>query len=68
LFFQKGKRYEIEVKVSVALEITHSMLTALYDLELSYSWVVYPGADTYQVDKKISILSLQKIPALVHQL
>jgi hypothetical protein len=63
---KKNNSYKIEVKVSVALEITHSMQTAMLDLELSNIWVVYPGADTDQVDKKISVLSLQKIPELIH--
>ena len=68
LFFHKGKRYGIEVKFSEAPEITRSMQTALHDLDLSHLWVVYPGADAYQVDKQISVLSLQKIPDLVHQI
>jgi len=68
LFFHKGKRYGIEVKFSEAPEITRSMQTALHDLDLSHLWVVYPGADAYQVEKQISVLSLQKIPELIHQL
>jgi predicted AAA+ superfamily ATPase len=68
LFFHKGKRYGIEVKFSEAPAITRSMQTALHDLDLSYLWVVYPGADAYQVEKKISVSSLQKIPELIHQL
>jgi hypothetical protein len=44
------------------------MQTALHDLDLSYLWVVYPGTQAYQVDKRISVLSLQKIPDLVYQL
>ena len=68
LFFHKGKRYGMEVKFSEAPEITRSMQTALHDLDLSHLWVVYPGADAYQVEKKISVLPLQKIPELVHKL
>ena len=68
LFFHRGKRYGIEVKFSEAPEITRSMQTALHDLDLSYLWVVYPGTQAYQVDKRISVLPLQKIPDLVHQL
>jgi predicted AAA+ superfamily ATPase len=68
LLFHNGKRYGIEVKFSEAPATTHSMQTALHDLGLSYLWVVYPGMDVYQVDKKISIISLQKIPELIHQL
>ena len=68
LLFHKGKRYGMEVKFSEAPEITRSMQTALHDLDLTHLWVVYPGADAYQVEKKISVLPLQKIPELVHQL
>jgi uncharacterized protein len=68
LLFYKGKRYGMEVKFSEAPEITRSMQTALHDLDLTHLWVVYPGADAYQVEKKISVLALQKIPELVHQL
>ena len=67
LIFHKGKRYGMEVKFSEAPEITRSMQTALHDLNLSYLWVIYPGAEAYQVDKQISVLSLQKIPDLVSQ-
>jgi predicted AAA+ superfamily ATPase len=67
LFFYKGKRYGIEVKFSEAPEITRSMQTALHDLDLSHLWVVYPGGDAYQVEKKISVLPLQKVPELIHQ-
>lgn len=68
LLFHKGKRYGMEVKFSEAPEITHSMQTALHDLDLTHLWVVYPGAEAYQVEKKISVLPAQKIPELVHQL
>jgi predicted AAA+ superfamily ATPase len=68
LLFHKGKRYGMEVKFSEAPEITRSMQTALHDLDLSHLWVVYPGVDDYQVEKKITILPLQKVPQLVHQL
>jgi len=67
LLFHRGKRFGIEVKFSEAPECTHSMQTALHDLELSHLWVIYPGADAYQVEKKISVLPLQKIPELIHQ-
>jgi len=68
LIFHKGKRYGMEVKFSEAPEITRSMQTTLHDLDLSHLWVIYPGLDAYQVEKKISVLPLQKIPELVQQL
>jgi predicted AAA+ superfamily ATPase len=67
-FFHKGKRFGMEVKFSEAPEINRSMHTALHDLDLSHLWIVYPGADAYQIEKKISVLPLQKIPELIHQL
>jgi uncharacterized protein len=68
LFFYRGKRYGIEVKFSEAPEITRSMQTALHDLDLSHLWVIYPGVEAYQVDKKISVLPLQKITNLIPRL
>jgi len=44
------------------------MQTALHDLDLSHLWVIYPGGDAYHVEKKISVLSLQKVPELIHQI
>jgi predicted AAA+ superfamily ATPase len=56
----------MEVKFSEAPEITRSMQTALHDLDLSHLWVIYLGADDYQVEKKISVLPMQKVPELIH--
>lgn len=67
LLFHKGKRYGMEVKFSEAPEVTRSMQTALHDLALSHLWVIYPGAEAYQVEKKISVLPLQKVPGLIRQ-
>jgi predicted AAA+ superfamily ATPase len=61
LFFYKGKRCGIEVKFNEAPEITRSMQAALHDLNLSHLWVIYPGAESYQVEKHISVLPLHKI-------
>ena len=68
LLFHKGKRYGMEVKFNEAPEITRSMQTAVHDLDLSHLWIVYPGIDAYQVEKKISVLPLQRVPELVHKL
>jgi len=68
LLFHKGKRYGMEVKFNEAPEITRSMQTALHDLDLAHLWVVYPGTNAYQVEKKISVLPLLRIPELVQQL
>ena len=57
----------MEVNFSEAPEITRSMHMALHDPNLSHLWVIYP-ADAYQVEKKISVLPLQKAPELIQQL
>ena len=58
LFFSNGKRYGIEVKFSEAPDISHSTRTALHDLNLSHLRIIYPGSETYQVDKSISVWPL----------
>jgi predicted AAA+ superfamily ATPase len=68
LLFHQGKRYGMEVKFSEAPEVTHSMKIALHDLNLSHMWVIYPGVELYQVDKRISVMPLEKIPDLFRQI
>jgi hypothetical protein len=68
LFFHNGKRYGIEVKFSETPEITRSMRTAQHDLDLSYLWVVYPGTEVYQVDRQLSVVSVQKITEMIREL
>jgi predicted AAA+ superfamily ATPase len=64
LLFHKGKRYGIEVKFSEAPEITQSMQTALHGLDLTHLWVIYPGKETYQIEKRISIFPIQMLSDL----
>jgi uncharacterized protein len=68
LFFYKGKRYGVEVKFNEAPEITHSMQTASYDLDLAHLWIIYPGKESYQVEKKISVYPLERLPELPNKL
>jgi predicted AAA+ superfamily ATPase len=68
LFFAHGKRYGIEVKFSEAPEVTHSMYTALHDLELEHLWVIYPGEQNYPVHERITVWSLANISNLAQLL
>ena len=61
LFFQRGKRYGIEVKFSEAPEVTRSMYSALQDLGLAHLWVIYPGSQRYQVHERITVYPLQQL-------
>lgn len=63
LFWQhKGKNWAIEFKFSDAPTRTKSMLSALSDLQLEKLWVIYPGKESYHLDKKIHVLSVYDIP------
>jgi predicted AAA+ superfamily ATPase len=68
LFFANGKRYGIEIKFSEAPEVTHSMFTALQDLELEHLWVIYPGEQNYPIHERITVWSLQNMSDLAQLL
>jgi predicted AAA+ superfamily ATPase len=61
LLFVGGARYGVEVKYGDAPGITKSMRIALDDLELRHLFVVYPGLDAYELDRRISVLPLEQI-------
>jgi predicted AAA+ superfamily ATPase len=65
LFFANGKRYGIEVKFSEAPEVTHSMYSALQDLELEHLWVIYPGEQGYPVHEQMTVCPLRQIADLI---
>ena len=64
----KGKRYGVEIKFNEAPKLTASMRTATSELELDHLWIVYPGNETYPVEKNISALPLNSLEALRKQL
>jgi predicted AAA+ superfamily ATPase len=59
---QEGKSWGIEFKYADAPRITRSMLSAIQDLQLEHLWIIYPGKDTYLLDKKITVLPLGALP------
>ena len=63
-----GKRYGFECKYGDAPGTTRAMRVALDDLQLARLWIIYPGHEAYELDKTISVLPVQRIPALVRQL
>jgi predicted AAA+ superfamily ATPase len=65
LVFQKsGKLYGLEVKYSDAPKMTKSMHSALAELNLEKLFVLYPGKDTYRLDKKIEVIGIEALSAL----
>lgn len=59
----QGKRHGFEIKYSDAPAVTKSMRIALEDLDLAHLWVIYPGAERYELDECITILPAAGIPA-----
>jgi len=51
LLLRKGKKYGFEFKCFDAPVLTKSMKIAKEDLKLEHLWVVYPGKQTYSLDK-----------------
>ena len=63
-----GKRYGFECKYSDAPGLTRSMNSALQNLQLEHLWVIYPGDESYDLNKSVSTLPVRKIPQLAKTL
>ncbi|MEW6219690.1 MAG: ATP-binding protein [Thermodesulfobacteriota bacterium] len=68
LLFSRGKRFGIEGKFDEAPRVSRSMHVALSDLNLEHLWVVYPGAESYPVHERITVLPLGAISTLADRL
>lgn len=64
LFFHKGKRYGVECKFNEAPSITRSMRNAIDDLDLEHLWILYPGNNSWQANKKVTVLPLADIKGI----
>ena len=63
LVHRNGKKYGIEVKYKDAPGITKSMRIAQHDLELDKIIVVYPGEQSYPLDKNIIVIPPERLAA-----
>ena len=64
LIDRRGARHGFECKLADAPGTTRSMRAALADLALDHLWVLYPGAETYPLDDRITVLPAALIPNL----
>jgi predicted AAA+ superfamily ATPase len=64
LVFEKGKRLGFEVKYVDAPSVTKSTRVALEDLRLDTLHIVYPGAETYRLDKRVRAVSILDVLSL----
>jgi predicted AAA+ superfamily ATPase len=63
LFWQhNGKNWGVECKYADAPRPTKSMRAVIGDLDLSHLWVIYPGKDSFAIDKNITVTPLSQIP------
>ncbi len=58
VFQRKGRLFGIEVKYAQAPNITQSMRSAMAELSLSHLWIIYPGKESYPLDKNVTAISL----------
>lgn len=63
LSWPQGQEWAIEVKRSLSPRPTRGMRSAIEDLQPERSFIVYPGADRYQVDKGIEVIGLPALAA-----
>jgi hypothetical protein len=61
IFQKKGRLYGIEVKYAQAPNITQSMRSAIAELSLEHLWIIYPGKESYPLDRNVTVISLQDI-------
>ncbi len=59
--FKDGKRLGFEFKYADVPKVTKSMRIAIADLKLDNLTVVYPGKETFQLDKNITAQGLESI-------
>jgi len=68
LVMLNGRRHGFEFKHADAPSRTKSMHIAISDLALDHLWVVYPGADRYTLDTRITALPASEIPSLATEI
>lgn len=59
-----GKRFGFEFKYGDAPAKTRSMLAALQDLKLDRLFIIYPGDQEYEIDDKIAVVPIGRVPVL----
>lgn len=62
LVMLQGKRLGFEVKLSDAPTVTKSMRIALSELGLDALFVIYPGPESYPLDRAIEAVSIMDLP------
>jgi hypothetical protein len=61
VFQKKGGLYGVEVKYGQAPNLTQSMRSALKELSLKHLWIIYPGKESYFVDRNVTVIPLSDL-------
>jgi uncharacterized protein len=57
----RGKRHGFEFKYGDAPAMTKSMHIALHDLQLQRLFVIYPGEESYALDRRVEMVAIQDL-------
>lgn len=57
MFAIRGKRYGFEFKWSDAPKFTNSIKVALEALNLKHIYVIYPGKESYPIDRQVTVIA-----------
>jgi len=63
-----GRRFGFEFKYGDAPARTRSMLVAIHDLKLERLFVIYPGDQEYEIEEKIVVVPIGRVPGLTGNL
>jgi predicted AAA+ superfamily ATPase len=58
LFQKKGGLYGVEVKYAQAPNLTQSIRSAFKELSLKHLWIIYPGKESYPLDRNVTVIPL----------
>jgi predicted AAA+ superfamily ATPase len=61
VFQKKGGLYGVEVKYGQAPTLTQSMRSALKELSLKHLWIIYPGKESYFLDRNVTVIPLSDL-------
>lgn len=61
LFWEmRGRRYGVEFKLSDAPKLSKSMSSCEESLNLDHLWVIYPGRESYELSRSITVVGLNE--------
>ena len=63
-----GNRWGFEMKFQDAPTMTKSMHQALNDLKLEHLWIIYPGATSYPLAKRVDCIAASALAQVVDRI